>query len=159
MEKHLIKKGLVLAIILLFITVSFQPVLASDIILSEKKSDTKELLETIKDLADNKEIQSIIQKSEINGSSIRFQQLLDRLLKEIIGVIETNNVLNRRIKQLSDLPCNCERNSNPLWYPKLLCGFLFIIAFMSAMWYLFHGGSGRLMYIIVPIMELLHCPL
>ena len=127
------KKGLAFAIILLFICVSFQPIIAKDTISTEKKSDTKELLETIFDIANNKEIQDIIQKSEINGSPIRFQQLLVRLQKEIIGAIEKNEVLNERIKQLSDLPCDCEKNNTArLWHFPVICTLLyplFILAF------------------------------
>ena len=133
MQKNIVKKGLVIAVIFLFICVSFQPVFAKDTISPMKKSDTKELLETILDIANNKEIQSIIQKSEIKGSPIRFQQLLGRLQKEIIGAIEKNDTLNGRIKQLSDLPCDCEKdNSNRLWHFPVICLFLFplfILAF------------------------------
>ena len=134
MQKNIIKKGLALAVIVLFICVSFQPVFAKDTVSYVKKSDTKELLETIKDLANNKEIQNIIQKSEVKGSPIRFQQLLGRLQKEIIGAIEKNDVLNGRLKQLSDLPCDCEKDNNTTrWSFPVICLLLsplFIFALM-----------------------------
>ena len=107
MQSKKLIKGFVFAVIILFVVVSFQPIVAKDTISPMKKSETKELLETIKDLANNKEIQDIIQKSEIKGRPIRFQQLLGRLQKEIIGAIEKNDALNESIKQLSDLPCDC----------------------------------------------------
>ena len=69
-KSSMYKKCLAFAVILLFISISFQPVIAKDTISPMKKSDTKELLETIKDLANNKEIQDIIQKSEIKGNAV-----------------------------------------------------------------------------------------
>ena len=158
MQKNIVKKGLVIAVIFLFIAVSFQPVFAKDTISPMKKSDTKELLETIIAIVNNKEIQNIMQKSEIRGSPIRFQQLLGRLLKELIGFIEKNEVIKERIKQLSDLPCDCEKDNKPLWYPKLLCGFLYCIAFAGSMWYLFKGGGERLVNICLAIINVLNCP-
>jgi hypothetical protein len=134
MQKNIVKKGLVVAVIFLFIAVSFQPVFAKDTISPIKKSDTKELLETIKDLVNNKEIQDIIQKSEINGSPIRFQQLLGRLQKEIIGVIERNDALNGRLMQLSNLPCDCEKNNTArLWHFPVICWLLFPLFIFSLM--------------------------
>jgi len=124
-----------IGITILFLGITIQPIIAKDTISPEKKSNTKELLETIRDLANSKEIQDIIQKSEIKGSPIRFQQLLGRLQKEIIGVIEKNEVLNERLKQLSDLPCDCEKdNTIRLWHFPVLCTLLFplfILAFGS----------------------------
>jgi len=132
MQKNIVKKGLVVAVIFLFIFVSFQPVFAKDTVLHMKKSDTKELLETILDIANNKEIQSIIQKSEINGSPIRFQQLLVRLQREIIDVIEKNDVLNGRLKQLSDLPCDCEKDNNTTrWSFPVICTLLAPLYWLS----------------------------
>ena len=135
MKKDWLVKTLALGIVVLFIAVSFQPVFAKDTISPMKKSDTKELLETILDIANSKEIQSIIQKSEIKGSPIRFQQLLGRLQKEIIGAIEKNDVLNGRLKQLSDLPCDCEKDITLSWHFPFTCltliflwGFLFYFA-------------------------------
>jgi len=158
MKKEWLVKTLALSVVVLFISVSFQPIIAKDTISPEKKSDAKELLETILDIVNNKEIQDIIQKSEIKGSPIRFQQLLGRLLKELIGFIEKNEVIKERIKQLSDLPCDCEKDNKPLWYPKLLCGFLYCIAFAGSMWYLFKGGGERLANICLAIINVLNCP-
>jgi len=133
MKKEWLIKTLALGIVVLFICVSFQPIIAKDTDPLVKKSDTKDLLETIKDLANNKEIQDIIQKSEIKGIPIRFQQLLGRLLKEIIGAIEKNEVLNEKLMQLSNLPCDCEKNNtNRLWHFPVICTLLFplfILAF------------------------------
>jgi len=66
MKKEWLVKTLACGIIVLFIIVSFQPVLAKDTISFEKKSDIKELLETVIDIANNKEIQRIFLKSQIN---------------------------------------------------------------------------------------------
>jgi hypothetical protein len=159
MDKNIVKKGLTIVVIVLFVTVSFRPVFASDTVSPMKKSDTKEFLETIKDLADNKEIQSTIQKSEIRGSPIRFQQLLSRLLKEIISVIEKNDVLNEKIKQLSDLPCDCEKDNNPLWYPPIFCGFLEALAFIASVTRLLPDPIGEiLLNILMSIAKVLNCP-
>jgi len=130
MQKNIVKKGLAVAVIFLFVAISFQPVFAKDTILPMKKSDTKELLETIKDLVNNKEIQDIIQKSEIKGSPIRFQQLLGRLQKEIIGAIEKNDAFNERIKQLSGLPCDCEKDNSTGWSFPFICTLLFLILYV-----------------------------
>jgi hypothetical protein len=134
MLKNIVKKGFTIAIILLFFAVSFQPIVAKDIIPPFWKSDTKELLETILDIANNKEIQDILQKSEIRGSPIRFQQLLGRLQKEIIGVIEKNDALNERFKQLSDLPCDCEKDNNiTSWSFPVICLLLSPLFIFSLM--------------------------
>jgi len=134
MENNIVKKGLVIAVIVLFIGVSFQPVFAKDTISPIKKSDTKELLETIKDVVNKQEIQSIIQKSEIKGNPIRFQQLLGRLQKEILCVIEKNGLFSERIKQLSDLPCDCEKNNTTrFWNFPFICTLLFPIIYFLGM--------------------------
>ncbi len=44
MQKNIIKKGLVIAVIFLFFAISFQPIIAKDTILSEKKSDLVEVI-------------------------------------------------------------------------------------------------------------------
>ena len=153
------KKGLAIAIIVLFIGVSFQPIIAKDTISLVKKSDTKELLETILDIANNPEIQNIIQKSEIKGSPIRFKQLLGRLLKEIINVIERNDALNGRLKQLSNLPCDCEKNNKPLWYPPIFCGFLYALAFIASVNRWLPEPIGEILTnILLSMANALHCP-
>ena len=156
MQKNIVKTGLVIAVIFLFVAVSFQPIIAKDTISPMKKSDTKALLETILDIANNKEIQSIIQKSDIKGSPIRFQQLLYRLQKEIIGVIEKNDVLNERFEQLSDLPCGCEKNNIASWRFPVLCTFLYIL-FWLAFILLMLGINEYLVFIIGDIGKALNC--
>ena len=68
-------KGFILAVIVLFIGVSFQPIIAEETIAVEKTSDyenvgfeeAKEyLFQTIIDMADNQEIQRIILKSQMS---------------------------------------------------------------------------------------------
>ena len=132
MKREWSVKTLALVIVVLFISVSFQPIIAKDNILPEKKSEiikidnTKELLfETILDIANNKEIQNIIQKSEIKGSLIRFLQLVGKLQKEIIGAIGKNDAVNEKLKQLSDAQCDCENdNSIRLWHFPIVCAIL-----------------------------------
>jgi len=150
------KKGLVIAVILLFVTVSIQPVFAKDTISHVKKSDTKELLETIKDLANNQEIQDIIQKSEIKGSPIRFQQLLGRLQKEIIVVIEKNDVLNEKIKQLSDTPCDCEKNNTTSWNFPVICTLLLPLFIFSIFLFAKYINED-LVFLVDDIGDKLHC--
>jgi lipopolysaccharide export LptBFGC system permease protein LptF len=69
MEKHLIKKGLVFAVILLFIGVSFQPIIAEKTISIEKESnndnvsfeEAKEyLFQTIVDISNNPEVKQFM---------------------------------------------------------------------------------------------------
>ena len=124
MQKNIVKKGFVIAVIFLFVAVSFQPIIAKDTISPIKKSDTKELLETILDIANNKKIQDIIQKSEINGSWIRSLKVLVVIQKVIIRVIEKNDVLNKRLKQLLDLPCDCEKDYTTRWSFPVICTLL-----------------------------------
>jgi hypothetical protein len=116
-----VKKGLVVAVIFLFVAVSFQPVFAKDAISPMKKSDTKELLETIKDLANNQEIQKIIQKYESKKSILGFQYLNVNFQKEINSVIEKNDSLEK----LSDFSCNCEKDNNiTSWSFPVICTLL-----------------------------------
>jgi len=150
-----IKKGLVVAVIFLFIGVCFQPIIAKDTILPEKKSATKELLETILEIANNKEIQDIIQKSEIRGSPIRFHQLLGRLQKEIIGIIEKNDVINKRIIQLSDLPCDCENDNTTRWGFPVICKLL--LPLLNIGWLLSWFSFPLLLYIVRAIGKALNC--
>ena len=159
MQKNIVKKGLVIAIIFLFIAVSFQPIVAKDTISPVKKSDTKELLETVKDIANNQKIQKIIQKSEIKGSPIRVQQLLCRLQKEIVGAIEKNDTLYERLKQLSDLSCDCEKDNNPLFFPPILCCFLFMLLFVAYRMAKNENPLGLVLgNIVVSIADVLNCP-
>jgi hypothetical protein len=145
--------------------------------------DQKELLfKTIIDIANNKEIQNIIQKSEskgvlkrflqesntklllmkikmrfnvflpsppfltkryleyVNNMSLRLFKIFDTskihsileqfrvdsqmIQKEIVAVIEKNNELNKKIEQLSDLPCECEKDKTTIWSFPVICTFL-----------------------------------
>ena len=165
MQKNIVKKGFVVAIIFLFIHVSFQPIIAKDTFLPEKKSsiikidNSKELLlGTILNIANNQEIQNIVQKYENKKSLLGFQHLKVNLQEEIIGVIGKNDEINERIKQLSDLPCDCENDNNPLWYPKILCTFLLIIYIYASYCYLFYGLGEKLANICLTIMHLINCP-
>ena len=149
-----VKKGLVYAVILLFIGIAIQPAISTNTI-SEEKTDAKDLLfQTILDIVDNNEIQSIMQKSEIKGSPIRFQQLLGRLQKEIIGAIEKNDVLNEKIKQLQDLPCDCENNSTSnLDFPAICDILRYIVVIFGIFPYIFLP----IWYSAFMIAVLLHC--
>ena len=159
MKKEWLVKTFALSVVVLFIAVSFQPITAKDTVSFVKKSDKKELLETVLDIVNNKEIQSIIQKSEINGSPIRFQQLLVRLLKDIVGVIENNDALNGRLKPLSDLPCDCEKDNKPLWYPPIFCGFLYALAFIASVNRWLPEPIGEILTnILLSMANALHCP-
>ena len=133
MQKNIVNKGLSLAVIILFIGVNFQPVFAKDTISPGKKSDTKDLLETLLDIVDNKEILKIIQKYEYSGNLLESQYLKVNLQKEITGFIIKNDVLNGRLKQLSDLPCDCENNITFPWHFPVLCLILFPIIYVLGM--------------------------
>ena len=159
--QNIVKKGLVVTVILLFIGVSFQPIIAKDTISPVKKSDTKELLETIKDIAGNEEIQKVIQKYENKKSLLGFKQQLIKLQKEIINVIERNDALNERIKQLSDLPCDCEKdNLNRLWPFPVICTFLFVLIFYC-LWLVMRGDqwkAEKLAKLIGVLWVVFNCP-
>ena len=103
-------------------------------------------------------IQNIVQKYENKKSLLGFQHLKVNLQEEIIGVIGKNDEINERIKQLSDFPCDCENDNNPLWYPKILCVFLLIIFFYADLWYQFFGKGEKLANICLTIMHLMNCP-
>jgi len=107
MQKNIVKKGLVIAVIFLFVVISFQPVLAKDTISPEKKSDTKELLlETIKDIANNKEVQRIILKSQISrglfpNPDVKFPIIKNRLrLMFLIGLLLSKFISKSRMQSI-----------------------------------------------------------
>lgn len=147
--------------------------------------DQKELLfQLILDLANNKEIQKIIQNSEMKGGlerslqvpgvklllinlrmhfrvllpppiltkkyleyaynmGVRLSKTLDEskihsilkrfqvnsqgMHKEIAAVIEKNSELNKKIEQLSDAQCDCEKNTTRFWHFPVLCAILVVI--------------------------------
>jgi hypothetical protein len=145
MQEDLFRKGLVFAVIAFFICVSFQPIVAKDTISSEKKYDTKEFYETIKDIMNNKEIWDILEKYEIKVSQISFHQLFGRLQKEISNIIEKNEIFNKKIKQLSDYPCDCE-NENITWRFPFICVVLFILfLFFVSLWF---NGFNIAFYVV-----------
>ena len=126
-------------VVILFVVGSLTNVVGYHMVQSSNQNsirydiDQKELLfQTILNLTNNKEIQSIIQKSEINGSPIRFQQLFGRLQKYIIDSIEKNEVLNEKLMQLSNLPCDCEKDKTTrLWHFPVICTLLFPLFIFS----------------------------
>jgi len=114
MEKHLIKKGLVFAIILMFISVSFQHVYAFD----------------INSFSDNIQNENDCGCGVVsNVQHIRFEKLLNRLelsknkllvlFKDNIGIIEEYEELSNRISTLAEL--NLELRSNS---PIIICELL-----------------------------------
>jgi hypothetical protein len=139
MQKGIFISINIIAVILLVLgsltnVVGFQVAQSSNQKMMKDDIDLKKLLfQTILDIANNKEIQSIIQKFEIKGSPISFQQLLGRLQKDIIGAIEKNDALNGRLKQLSDLPCDCEKDYTTRWSFPILCILLFPLFIFSFM--------------------------
>ena len=155
MEKHLIKKGLVLAVILLFIVVSFQPIIAKDTISLERNSNTKQVLfETIHDIANNKEFQDIIKKYEGKRNLLGFQNLQVSLQKEIINVIENNDELNKRLEKLLDLNCDCENEKTTAWKFPILCTLL--LPFWYLFVYLVEVGGNIVYLIAMPIFQILN---
>jgi hypothetical protein len=155
MKKEWLIKSLALVIVVLFIGVSFQPIIAKDTILPEKKSDSKELLETIFDIANNKDIQSIIQKYETKNSLLGFQHLQVNLQKEIIDVIVKNDEFNKIIKQLLELPCECENNNTNRWSFPVICKLL--LPLLNIGWLLSWFSFPLLLYILRAIGKALNC--
>jgi hypothetical protein len=72
MKRRMLSKGLVLAVILLFIGVAIQPGISTNTIKDEKTDvDAKDyLFQIIIDMVNNQELQDIIQKSKLRGSLI-----------------------------------------------------------------------------------------
>jgi hypothetical protein len=71
MKERMLCKGLVFAVILLFIGVAIQPGISTNTHDEKTDIDAKDyLFQTILDMVNNQEIQDIIQKSEIRGSLI-----------------------------------------------------------------------------------------
>jgi hypothetical protein len=107
MQKNIVKKGLVIAVIFLFIAVSFQPVFASDTISSEKASDLKKLLETVIDIANNKEIQRSILKSQISkglfqNSETKFPLVKNQLrLMFLIGLLLSKSISKSMMQSIA----------------------------------------------------------
>ena len=64
---------------------------------------------------------------------IRFQQLLVRLQKEIIDAIEKNEQLNKRLKKLLELPCDCEKDYSTGWSFPIICTILYPIIYFLGM--------------------------
>jgi hypothetical protein len=150
MKKEWLVKTLALGVVVLFVSVSFQPVLAKDTISLVKKSDTNELLETLLDIANNPEIQNILQKYECRKNLLESQYLKVRLQKEIIDAIEKSDELNERIKQLQNLPCDCENENLTRWnFPEQCCFFLIILYI-----YLFLLVCAPFVYIIFEIIHM-----
>jgi hypothetical protein len=60
-----------------------------------------------------------------------FQESNQGLQKEITAVIEKNDKLDKKIEQLSDLPCDCENDNTNGWFfgKILLCLFLYSLAY------------------------------
>jgi hypothetical protein len=61
-------------------------------------------------------IHSMVERFRVNSQEIQ---------KEIATVIEKNDALNKEIKQLLDLPCNCEKDKTANWSFPVLCTILF----------------------------------
>ena len=150
MQKNIVKKGVASAVIILFIGVAIQPIIARDNVSPIKKSDTKELLETVLDIVNSKKIQNIIQKFESKGNLIGFQQQQSRLQKEIIGIIKKNDVFNVSVKQLTNIPCNCEKdNTNRLWHFPIICKILYIITcYLSVIYFIGTPIASAIAYYI-----------
>jgi hypothetical protein len=91
MEKHLIKKGLALAIIILFIGVSFQPVFANE--LSEKVTDSK--------IVENEKIECTIQIIKTNKVIENKVYLTQQQADELENIIENirDNLNNSESKE------------------------------------------------------------
>ena len=155
MKKKSLVKILAMSIVVLFNVVNTQPVFAKDTILSEKKSDIKQLLfETISDIANNKEIQDIIQKYECKKSLLGFQHLQVNLQKEINDVIENNDAINKKLEQLSDLYCDCETGKAAIWKFPILCTLLLPLWWLFV--YLAEVGGNIIYLITIPIFQVLN---
>jgi hypothetical protein len=170
--------------------VGYQSVKSSNQQIINEEINQKDLLfQTIVDIANNKEIQQIILKSQINKGGLfnpegifpglntpvlmknrlehmytiglllskfisksRMQLMIGKyqfnnqeIQKEINDVIEKNAPLNREIKQLSCLKCDCDKDNLGVtrWNFPILCAILIIIIAIiegsPALGFLFRG--------------------
>lgn len=99
----------------------------------------------------------ILGASKIHSIFERYKVSNQEMQKEISTVIERNEALSKKIEKLSDLPCECEKDSTTGWRYPVLClflGYLFVFAFIL-WWWGFIGSE--LMFIIGGIGEALNC--
>ena len=110
MEKHLIKKGLVFAVIILFIGVSFQPIIADDIkpsdeILIESKSGNDDKVEyVVQIIRTNKVIEHKIYLTQQQADDL--ENLIDNIRSDLNNsesIEETTKIYNDAINSFDNL--------------------------------------------------------
>ena len=65
--------------------------------------------------------------SKIHSIFERFRVDSQMIQKEIVAVIEKNNELYKKVEQLSDTQCNCEKNVTLSWHFPVICAILSVI--------------------------------
>jgi len=154
-------------------------------------SQLEELLfQTIIDIANNKEIQNIIQNSHLSMMSsspfftkrylnfayniglilsktfrmpkinplLKLYQVSNQeMQKEITAVIESNDELNNRIGQLSDLSCDCENVDAIEWPFYIICTIVYVLFFFALMYFALTGDIGPIVYVGI-ISSTFNCP-
>jgi hypothetical protein len=90
----------------------------------------------------------------------RFQVDFREIYKEITSAIGKNNELYKKVEQLSDAQCNCEKNVTLAWHFPVICAILSVIwIFLFIIW-IFNPYSPLipLYYIITDIIITLCLP-
>ena len=49
---------------------------------------------------------------------------------------EKSNANAKKIEQLSDLPCDCEKNITASWHPPVICASLFMLYMWAFRWHI-----------------------
>ena len=96
-------------------------------------------------------------KSRIYSMMEQYQLSNQGIQKEIIDVIERDDILNGEMTQLSSLSCDCENRNTTRWTFDVLCILLFpLFGIFFVYWVLFH--TFHILYLILSsIGSVLNC--
>ena len=72
-----------------------------------------------------------ISKAKMHSMIEKYQLTNQDVQKEINAVIEKDTTLNREMKQISDLRCDCENKNAGLWHFPILCALLVPFLFLA----------------------------
>jgi len=91
-------------------------------------------------------------KLKIHSILEQYQFYNQEIHKKITAVIEKDNIINGKIRQLSDLGCDCENTNS--WNFPILCTFLYQL--WVSLVYLVEVGGTIICLLLVPIFYILN---
>ena len=161
MNERILRKGLAVGIIVLFIGVGIQPAFADESIISPnitpRVADAKPLLiNLIYAYRMGVILSRILGASKIHSLLERYQLSNQEMQKEITAVIERNDELSKKIEQLSDLPCECEKDTANGWNYTFLCSLLLPLFYLGFILWGYFDYDGLLL-IMLDIGSRLNC--